>query len=59
MANLEMFAATDDYLTEKNLSNFLTVKVILDHLNNFKHTFESTFLRTLIQEKKVGFVNHL
>ena len=37
--NFEMFAATDDYLTEKNLSNLMIVKVIVDHLNSLQTHF--------------------
>ena len=38
-----MFAATDDYLTEKNLSNLLIVKVIVDHLNSLQTHFRKYF----------------
>ena len=34
-----MFAATDDYLTEKNLSNLFIVKVRIDHLNSLQTHF--------------------
>ena len=41
--NLEMFAVTDDYLTEKNLSNLMIVKVIVDHLNSLQTHFRKYF----------------
>ena len=41
--NLEMFAATDDYLTEKNLPNLMTVTVIVDHLKSLQTHFRKYF----------------
>ena len=41
--NLEMFAATDDYLTEKNLSNLMIVKVIVGHLKSLQTHFRQYF----------------
>ena len=41
--NLEMFGATNDYLTEKHLSNLLIVKVIADHLNSLETHFRKYF----------------
>ena len=38
-----MFAATDDYLTGNNLSNFLIVKVIVNHLNSLHAHFRKYF----------------
>ena len=38
-----MFAATDDYLTKKNLSNLMIVKVIVDHLNILQTHFRKYF----------------
>ena len=38
-----MFAATDDYLTEKNLPNLMTVTVIVDHLNSLQTHFRKYF----------------
>jgi len=40
---LEMFAATDNYLTEKNLSNLMIVKVIFDHLKSLQTHFRKYF----------------
>ena len=51
-----MFAAADDYLSAKNVLITSIDKVILDHLLCLhKHV---TFLRPVIQQKKVGFENH-
>ena len=38
-----MFAATDDYLTDKNLSNLMIVKVIVDHLKSLQTHFRKYF----------------
>ena len=56
--NLEMFAITDDYLTDNNLSNLLIVKVIVNHLISLHAHFWKYISTALIQEKKVRFVNH-
>ena len=36
-------AASDDYLTDNNLSNLLIVKVIVDHLNSLHAHFRNYF----------------
>ena len=41
--NLEMFGATDDYLTDNNLSNLLIAKVIVNHLNSLHAHFQKYF----------------
>ena len=38
-----MFVATDDYLTEKNLSNLLIFKVIVDHLKSLQTHLRKCF----------------
>ena len=53
--NLEMFAATDDYLTEKHLSNLLIVKVIVDHLNSL-HTHFRKYFPTDIDSGKESWI---
>ena len=54
-SNLETFAATDDYLTEKNLSNLLIVKVIVDHLNSL-HTHFRKYFPTDIDSGKESWI---
>ena len=41
--NLEMFAATDNFLTDNNLSNLLIVKVMVNHLNSLHAHFREYF----------------
>ena len=51
--NLEMFAATDDYLPDNNLSNLLIVKVIVNHLNSIHAHFWKYFSGDIDSGKKL------
>ena len=51
-ANSEMFAATDDYVTDNNLSNLLNVKVIVNHLNSLHAHFQKYFFTDIDSGKE-------
>ena len=51
--DLEMFDATDDYLTDNNLSNLLIVKVTVNHLNSLHAHFWKYFSTDIDSGKKL------